>query len=113
MEDPIKFIEPLVERAEAYGRTSYELLKLKTVDRTASLTSSLASRGLAILFLSMFTVVANIGIALWLGELLGKTYLGFFCVSAFYGIVGGILYFFMHKRIKNYISNSIISQLLS
>jgi len=113
MEDPIHFIEPLVERAEAYGRTSYELLKLKTVDRTASLASTLASRGLAILVLSMFTVVANIGIALWLGELLGKIYLGFFCVSAFYGIAGGILYFLLHKRIKSYISNSIISQLLS
>ena len=90
MEEKINFIDPLVEKAEQYGKTSYELLKLKTVEKTADIVSTSVSRGAVVLFLSMFTVIVNIGIALWLGDILGKTYYGFFCVAGFYGIIGGV-----------------------
>ena len=113
MEDKITFIEPLFERAEAYGKVSYELFKLKAIDKTAGVVSSFVSRGAVILVLSIFTVVFNVGIALWLGDLLGKSYYGFFCVALFYAMVAIILYFFLHERIKKNISNSIISQLLN
>ena len=105
MEEKINFIDPLVEKAEQYGKTSYELLKLKTVEKTADIVSTSVSRGAVVLFLSMFTVIVNIGIALWLGDILGKTYYGFFCVAGFYGIIGGVLYFFMHNWIKKRVSN--------
>jgi len=113
MENKITFIEPLFEKAEAYGKTSYELIKLKAVDKTAEVVSTLVSRGAAILVLSMFIVIVNIGIALWLGDLFGKSYYGFFCVAGFYAIIGGVLYFFLHNRIKKNVSNSIISQMLN
>jgi hypothetical protein len=113
MESTKDLIEPLIERAEEYGRTSLELLKLNTVDKTSDVVSTLISRGSVVLVLTMFTVMINIGIALWLGDLLGKTYYGFFCVSVFYLVIGSILYFFMHNTIKRKISNSIISQLLN
>ena len=113
MEDKINFIEPLFERVEEYGKTSYELFKLKALDKTVGVVSTSASRGIAILVLSMFVAILSIGVALWLGDLLGRLYYGFFCVAGFYGIVGGVLYFFMHKNIKERISNSIISQMLN
>ena len=113
MEDKNNFIEPLLERAESYGKTSYELLKLKAVDKTADLTSTIISRGAAVLMLYMFIVIVNIGIALWLGDLLGKSYYGFFCVAGFYAIIGGVLFFFMHDSIKKRVSNSLISQMLN
>lgn len=113
MEDRINFIEPLVERAEEYGKTSLELLKLKAVDKTAELTSTFISRGVVVLVLSIFIVFMNIGLALWLGDLLGKAYFGFICVAGFYGIIGSVLYFFMHNWIKKRVSNSIILQLLN
>jgi hypothetical protein len=78
MENNTKFIDPLVERATEYGKTSYELIKLKTIDKSASLVSTLISRVAAVLFFSMFVLVFTIGAALWLGELLGKSYYGFF-----------------------------------
>lgn len=112
METQQNYIEPLIERAENYGKTSLELIKLKTVEKTADVVSTSVSRGAAILFLTMFTVIINIGIALWLGDVLGKSYYGFFCVAGFYGIVGGVLYFFMHNWIKERVSNSLISQML-
>lgn len=113
MEDKINFIEPLFERAEEYGKTSFELFKLKALDKTANIVSTFVSRTAVVLFLSMSSIIANIGLSLWLGDLLGKLYYGFFCIAAFYGIIGGVLYFFMHKWIKKRISNSIILQLLN
>jgi len=113
MEEKINFIEPLFVRVEAFGKTSYELYKLKAIDKTALVLSTLVSRGGVILFLSMFIVIINIGIALWLGDLLGKNYYGFFCVAGFYALVATFVYFFMHNWIKNRVSNSIISQLLN
>lgn len=113
MANKIIFIEPLFERAEAYGKTSYELIKLKAIDKTSEVLSTLVSRGAVVLVLSMFIVIVNIGIALWLGDIFGKAYYGFFCVAGFYGIIGGVLYFVLHDRIKKHVSNSIISQMLN
>ena len=113
MEEKTHYIEPLVQRVEAFGKTTVELLKLQAVDKTALVVSNIVSNGLVVLMLSMFIVIVNIGVALWLGDLLHKTYYGFFCVAGFYGIVGGILYFFMRKRINQKVSNSIVLQLLN
>lgn len=113
MENKIIFIEPLLEKAEAYGKTSYELIKLKAIDKTSEVVSTIVSRGAVVLMLSMFIVIVNIGIALFLGDILGKSYYGFFCVAGFYGIIGGVLYFFLHNRIKAFVTNSIITQMLN
>lgn len=113
MENQTSFVKPLFERAEEYGKTSYELFKLKTVDKTAGIVSTFVSLCSAILILSMFIVTASIGVALWLGDLLGKSYYGFFVVAVFYGIIGGVLYFLMYNWIKKRVSNSIISQMLN
>lgn len=113
MEDKINLIEPLFEKAEAYGKTSYELLKLKALDKTAEVVSTFVSRGAVVLVISIFIIIINIGVSLWLGDLLGKQHYGFFCVAGFYGLIGGILYFLMHNRIKKSVSNSIISQMLN
>lgn len=113
MEDKVNFIEPLIERAEEYGKTSLELLKLKALDKTSAVVSTAVSRGAVILILTLSIVIANIGAAFWIGDLLGKPYYGFFCVSGFYAVIAGVLYFFMHDSIKKRVSNSIISQLLS
>ena len=113
MEDKVNFMEPLFEKAKEYGKTSYELFKLKTLNKTVKVLSTYLSRGIAFLFFSMFLVFLNIGIALWLGDLLGKTSNGFLCVAGFYGIIWGVLYFFMHNWLKKKISNKMITHLLN
>jgi hypothetical protein len=65
-----------------------------------------------IIMISLFALVLNIGIALLLGELLGKSYYGFFIVAGFYLVAGIILHFFLHKWIKKPISDLIIKQAL-
>ncbi len=113
MENKIHFIERLFERIEEYGKTSYELLKLKAVDKTTEVVSTFVSRVYFVFFLSMFIVFVSIGAALLLRELLGKSYYGFFCVAGFYGIVGCIIYIFLNNWIKKCVGDSFISQMLN
>jgi phosphoglycerol transferase MdoB-like AlkP superfamily enzyme len=111
MEDIKNSLDSLLDSAEEYGKTSIELIKLKALDKTSDVVSSIASRAIAIFILFMFFLIITIGIAIWLGEIIGKYSYGFFIVAAFYGIIGIILFFFLHKRIKILINNSIIKQI--
>ena len=112
METPAKLIESLYEKAETYGNTTYELSKLKALATTTTVVTTLVSRMSVILMISMFALVLNIGIALYLGELLGKSYYGFFIVAAFYLVAGIILHFFLQRWIKKPLSDLIITQAL-
>lgn len=105
-------IESLLERAEQYNKASLELLKLKSVDKTADVLSTLISRSFLTIAVSFFFFTLTIGVSLWLGELIGKSYLGFLIVTLFYGIVGTAL-LFIHPKLKTKIYNSIIAQMLN
>ncbi|HLP19907.1 MAG TPA: hypothetical protein VK174_06380, partial [Chitinophagales bacterium] len=65
-----------------------------------------------IVMLSLFALVFNIGVALWLGEVLGKSYYGFFIVAGFYLLTGVVLHFFLRSWIKKPVSDLIITQAL-
>jgi len=112
-ETKASMIESLIERAEEYGRTNYELFKLKIIDKISGTLSSVVSRLCAIVFLFIFIIIFHVALGLWLGELLGKSYYGFFCVAALDIIIWVVLNFFMYNWVKKRISNSIISQLLN
>lgn len=112
METKESLFEPLLERAEAYGKTTLNLLKLKAVGKTSEALSSFVSRLLLVIFFIFFIVTLNIAVALWLGDLLGKSYYGFFAVAGFYGIIALILYF-THASIKEKVSKEIIQQILN
>ena len=110
MEDKATPIELLFERVEAYSITSLKLLKLKAVDKTAELLSTLISWMIAIVVVALFLIVLNIGIALWLGEVLGKTYYGFFIVAGVYAIVGVIVLLWIKKPLNNSIISKMVKE---
>jgi len=112
METPADSIESLFERAETYGRTTYELSKLKLLETTNTVVTSLIARLSTILMVAMFSFVLSIAIALWLGDILGKAYYGFFIVAGFYLLAGLVLHFFLHRWVKKPISELIIKQAL-
>ena len=112
METPANEIESLFEKVEAYTKTTYELSKLKLLETTIIVVTALLPKLSVILMVSLFVLVLNIGIALFLGEILGKSYYGFFIVAAFYLIAGIILHFFLHNWIKKPVSDLIIKQVL-
>src|SRR3954464_4707448 len=100
MNDNATPIELLFEKAEDYGKTSIELLKLNAIDKTADVVSSLTVQLAQCLVVALFTLVINIGIALWIGELLGKIYYGFFIVAGVFFVVFLLLFFFLERWVK-------------
>lgn len=112
MNDNATPLETLLERAEDYAKTNFELFKLNTIDKSADVVSSLISRLAIIITVALLVMIFNIGIALWIGKQLGDSFYGFFIIGAFYALLAIILRVFRHKWIKYPISNSIIKQLL-
>jgi hypothetical protein len=100
----------LLEKAEEYCKTSIELLKLKSVDVLTAVVSSIISRVAAILAFFMSFIMGSIGLALWLGEIFGKSWYGFLVVAGIYFIIGFVLFFILHKWIKRIVGDFIIKQ---
>jgi hypothetical protein len=112
MDENINSIESLIEKATEYGKTSFSLAKLKALEKTAEVVSSFFSNSLVLIIVSSFLLFTSLGLALWLGEILEKIYLGFFIVAAFYGLAGILIHIFFHKWLKKCVGDSIIKQML-
>jgi hypothetical protein len=112
MEEKSKLFESLIESATDYGKTSIELVKLKAVDKTSDVVSTLIPYSLIFFLIATFMLFFNFGLAFWIGEMLGKIFYGFFIVAAFYLMIMAAVYFFMNKWLKKVITNFVIKQLL-
>jgi hypothetical protein len=113
MENTKQDLESLFEKTADYVETRIDLLKLQAVDKTSDIVSSLVVLLIVGLIFSIVFFILNIGLALWIGNLTGKTYNGFFIVAGFYAIAGLIIYLLKGKFIKEGISNLIIKKLLN
>ncbi|HBS85998.1 MAG: hypothetical protein A2W91_08420 [Bacteroidetes bacterium GWF2_38_335] len=112
MDDKPTIIESVLDRATDYAKTSYELIKLKTMDKTADVISSLIPYAVSFVILIQVLLLVNIGLALWLGEILDSFWNGFFALAGFYLIIGTILHLLFHNYIKNFIRNLITKMML-
>ena len=112
MNSSLNNIDPLIEKVQQYGDTSYQLIKLKCIQKTSDVASSIISRFFLILIFSLFAFSITVAIALWIGDFLGKIYYGFFIVAGVYFLFG-IVFYFMHPFIKKQTTNSIVKQLLN
>jgi hypothetical protein len=112
MEDIGKHIDTLFEKAVEYGKTSLELAKLKAIDRVSDIAASFILKILISVFLFFVILFASLGLAFWLGEVLGKVYFGFLAVAGIYGILALFMHLFLGKWIKNLIGNSLIKNVL-
>jgi fatty acid desaturase len=72
----------------------------------------LVPQSIVIVLIVSFMLFLNLGIALWLGDILGKPFYGFFAVAAFYILAGIVIHFFMHKWIKKLVGNYFIKRVL-
>lgn len=112
MNDNATHMEALYKRAQDYGKTSIELFKLNAIDKSADVVSSLVSSLAVIVSVTLSLLIINIGCALWIGNLLGESFYGFFVIGGFYALLALMLYIFRDEWIKNPVCNSIIKQLL-
>jgi hypothetical protein len=112
MEENAKILESLIESATEYGKTSIELIKLKSLDKATDIVSSLVPLSVVIVLLITFLLFFNIGIALWLGDILGKPFYGFFAVAGFYILTGLIIHFLLNKWIKRQVGDLFVRRML-
>ena len=105
-------IEPLFEKVEQYGKTSIELVKLKVIEKSGDIGSTLLVKLTILAVFIVGMMLLNIAASLWLGEFFGKVYLGFLTVSAFYLVLALVLVS-CRKNIKKHFNNYIINYLMS
>jgi hypothetical protein len=111
MENQTGSVESLIDRLRNYGETRLELIKLKAINKSSGFVSVLVTYlVLVIIFICCFLFI-NIGIALLLGELLGKSYYGFFIVAVLYAVTGVILFKLKDKWIKTPVINMMLKEL--
>jgi len=112
MESVSNHIESLFAKAGDYAETRAKLLKLKVADKASDTVSDAASMLVVWIFAIFFLLIFSVGLALLVGELLGKNYYGFFIVAGIYGIAGIIFRVNKIRFIKTPVSNFIISKIL-
>lgn len=111
-ENKVTAIEMLFEKAENYTKTSIELIKLSTIEKTSEAVSVLVSHIVILVLVTFFILFINIGISLWIGKLIGEYYIGFMIVSLVYLILGIIIFKFKTTLIEAPINGLMINTLL-
>lgn len=113
MGDKTLIIDELLDKAAQFGKAELELAKLKAIDKASDIVSASVPSLIVMVSASVFMLFLNLGIALWVGVLLGNPFLGFFAVAAFYGIIAVILHLFMRKWLKKMVGDYIIKRVLN
>jgi hypothetical protein len=111
MDNQSSTIESLIDKAKNYAETRIDLFKLKAIDKSSSLLSLLVSMFIVILTCFIVFVFLNIGLALLIGEWLGRAYYGFFIIAAIYLIAGLVLFSLRDKLLKTPIADTMIKKL--
>jgi hypothetical protein len=112
VEEKPTILESIIDSAENYGKTSIELIKLKALKKVSEAASSMAANLVVIVVSVLFIVILSIGVSLWIGDELGKSYLGFFVVAGFYLLMAIIFLIGRNQLVKTPVSNSIIKSII-
>lgn len=112
MENQTSPLETLFEKIKSYVETRIDLVKLKAIDKSSTIIATMIAKIVVILMLFFFIFFLNVGIALLLGDLLGKSYYGFFIVAGFYGITGLVFHWSKEKILKTPITNAIVKDMI-
>lgn len=105
-------LEDILTDVKEYAELRFELVKLKTVDKFSLAASSLATRLILLLVSVIFLLMANIGLALYLGYLLGENYYGFLIMAGFYLLLGVVFFLGKEKWFRRPLRDLIIKKTL-
>lgn len=108
MEKTSTLINNIYSGTTDYIRLQTRSAKLEIYERVTNLIESGISASV-ILLLGLFSFVfVNVGLALWLGELLGSNRNGFFAIGGFYVLVLGIYVLLKDRVGKNKVRNMVL-----
>ncbi len=112
MDDQAEAVNKLLERVKEYGNLNLELLKLKAIDKTADVVSTILPNAIVFTLIAVFLLFLNIGVSFWLGAILGNVVYGFLVVAGFNGVIATIAHLFLRKPLKRHFGNIVVKQLL-
>lgn len=113
VEEQKEIMESLLDRARDYWKSSIELIKLKALDKASAVVAAVVSKIVTVAAFTVFFLFVNLGLALWLGDMLGKIYYGLFCVAGFYLILWLLLIAFktgIRKKIGDAVVNNMMNE---
>jgi hypothetical protein len=108
--DPLKTV---IDDLNDYVETRIDLVKFKTIDNSATVLSTLATGIVITLGIFLFLFLLCIGLSFYLGELLGKSYYGFFLVGGFFSLAIIILYLNRQKWLRGPFADMLVRNLLN
>lgn len=107
----ISLIESVFEDIKSLFEDRLDLLKLRVIDKVSKFFASVITGLFLAMAFIIFITVFNIGIALYIGECTGKTYIGFLSVAAFYAVAGIILFLGRRTLIRSTITGILIKKI--
>ncbi len=113
MESKPTNVEDLFQKVKDYADVRLNLFKLKSINKVSSFMSVFATLFILVILFTTILVCVTVGLALLLGEWMGKLYLGFFIVGGIYLIIGLILYLMRDKLIKTKVSDQLIKLMIN
>jgi hypothetical protein len=112
MEDQRHDIDALLSDAGDYLETRTSLWKLKAIESLSDVSGELVS-GLGMIGIVTFVIMLfSVGFALLIGDLLGKSFYGFFIIGGAWFIFGLICFIRRDRWLKEPFSNMLIRKIL-
>ncbi len=105
-------IEAVYSRIEDLVNKQQELIKLKIYSKSADVATFLVLKIIMFVVVGLFVLFLNIGISMWLGEVLGKTYYGFLILAGFYAIAALFIKTILYKDAEFKINNFFLFKIL-
>ena len=112
MQDQQTDIDILLSDAGDFIETRTTLWKYKGIESLADVSGELVSGLAMIVFVSFVVITFSTGLALLIGDWLGKSYYGFFIMGGFYTIIALIVYAGRRRWLKDPFSNMLIRKIL-
>jgi ABC-type uncharacterized transport system fused permease/ATPase subunit len=111
MEHLTNNLEEIFQKVKEYAEVRFDLFRLKAISKLAGFMSYIVTTLFFMVFFGAILLCITLGAALWLGELFGKTYLGFFGVAGIYLVIAIILYIKRETLIRKPMSDRLIKEL--
>ncbi len=112
MEKDPTAVEELFYKLKDYIETTFDLFKLKAINKVSGFTSTVIVSIILIILLFLIMICISVGFALLIGLWLGQAFWGFFIMGVLYLIIGLILFASRSKLLKEPISDKFIKELI-
>lgn len=111
MEEQQTDIDILLSDAGDYIETRTTLWKYKAIESLSDVSGELIS-GLGMMVITSFVIILlSIGLALLIGEWLGKSFYGFFAIGGLYAVIGLLFYLRRGQWLKAPFTNMLIRKI--